>query len=375
MITATLHRGLSGLAAVRERWQRLTSGLKHPEFFHLHGWQEASVRNLDPAPEALLVLELQRDDVSTGFVPLRPESVEILGVRLSVLALPRHTQAPLADLVLRDSERLAEYLEPVRARLAEARVPWDAIHLCALPAGSTAIEPTALRDSPLPSLGVWRTRFNVVPCEEPFEAISGRWSKNFRGNLRKARNKLQAAGTVRHVTTSDEGDFETCLSQFLEVEASGWKGGQGQGSAIALDPSRAEFYRSLGRGVGPEATCEVNLLLLDDLCIAGQFCLVCGDTVNVLKIGYREEHARLAPGNMLMEQLLRRGAESALVRKVSFVSDSEWHRDWRPESRDVFDVWIFNRTPRGRAAFAWMRSRRAAKRAYQRFVEPILHRG
>jgi len=353
------------MAAVREPWRRLVAEVRQPEFFQLHGWHEAYLRCLEDSPDDFVILELGRDGAVTGFLPLRLGPADFLGLRLAVLALPSHNQAPLAGIVLRDSEVLSDYLAAMAIATAAAGVRWDAMRLGRVPAGSPGLDGMGPSGSALPSLRIWRARFNVVPCAQPFESIAAGWSKNFRGNLRKARNKLQAAGTVGYVTTSEHADFETCLSQFLEVEASGWKGGQGRGSAIALDPRRAEFYRSLGSRMEPEGVCEINLLLLDDRCIAGQFCLRCGGTVNVLKIGYSEDHARLAPGNMLMERLLARAAGTPEVQRVSFVSDSDWHRDWRPESTDVFDLWIFNRTARGIVARAFMSSREGAKRAYR----------
>jgi hypothetical protein len=95
----------------------------------------------------------------------------------------------------------------------------------------------------------------------------------------------------------------------------------------------------------------INLLWLNGSCIAGQFCLLVDRVLYLIKIGYHEKHAHLAPGNLLMERVLADGSRDATMRAISFVTDPPWSHLWRPESRLVSNYYIFNRTLPGLASY------------------------
>ena len=95
----------------------------------------------------------------------------------------------------------------------------------------------------------------------------------------------------------------------------------------------------------------MNLLKLNGEDLAAQFCLVVDRTYHILKIGYDERHARLAPGNMLLEAVLQRLSGDARIGRVDLISDARWHDDWNPNSYYVADYLVFNRSLRGRLLF------------------------
>jgi CelD/BcsL family acetyltransferase involved in cellulose biosynthesis len=187
-------------------------------------------------------------------------------------------------------------------------------------------------------------------------------SKNFRGSLRKARNKLLAMSGVDFVTAREVVELRAAFDEFLSVEASGWKGRGGKGTAIALHPKVEPFYRNLIDQFGPSGLCEINLLRVGNECISAQFCIAVRDIYYVLKIGYDEKHAVLAPGNMLLEHLLARLRSEGRMRVVNLVSDADWHTSWRPVRTPQFEIVCANNTLRGLAAIALLRARKVARR-------------
>ncbi len=74
--------------------------------------------------------------------------------------------------------------------------------------------------------------------------------------------------------------------------------------------------------------------------------------MEVLKIGYDEAYASLAPGNLLLEQLIQycAFAESRLTR-LNLITGVEWHDDWKPRSEKVSNFWIYNHTARAATLF------------------------
>jgi CelD/BcsL family acetyltransferase involved in cellulose biosynthesis len=145
--------------------------------------------------------------------------------------------------------------------------------------------------------------------------------------------------------------------EFIEVEASGWKGGQGTRSAIKLNANICSFYRELVSTFAFPGNCEINLLKAGSSCLAGQFCLRVGDTYNILKIGYDETYSAMAPGNILLDRLLQDISTRKMFTRVDLISDMAWHRNWRAAQEDVFTLYLFNRSPRGIGAWSFMQAR------------------
>jgi hypothetical protein len=87
----------------------------------------------------------------------------------------------------------------------------------------------------------------------------------------------------------------------------------------------------------------LNLLTLNDKCIAGQLCLVVDGTVYILKIGFDEAYGAIAPGNLIMEQLFQHCAEDKQISAISFVTGKDWNFLWGAKSLQVYDHRIFNR--------------------------------
>ncbi|OGI57467.1 MAG: hypothetical protein A2V58_02565 [Candidatus Muproteobacteria bacterium RBG_19FT_COMBO_61_10] len=93
--------------------------------------------------------------------------------------------------------------------------------------------------------------------------------------------------------------------------------------------------------------CSINLILVDGVCIACQFCLMAGDTLYLLKIGYSEEYRAMGPGNVLLNELLQRCCADTNIEKLSFITGANWNDSWAPEQQDVYENRIFNATLSG----------------------------
>jgi CelD/BcsL family acetyltransferase involved in cellulose biosynthesis len=109
--------------------------------------------------------------------------------------------------------------------------------------------------------------------------------------------------------------------------------------------------------------CEINLLKTNGHTIAGQFCLVTGATLYILKIGYDEDFSPVAPGQMLLVQTVDRYARDGNVKFINLMTDAEWHERWKPHQLSVWEVSIFNVTPFGLAVFGLMKARAAYQTA------------
>jgi CelD/BcsL family acetyltransferase involved in cellulose biosynthesis len=147
---------------------------------------------------------------------------------------------------------------------------------------------------------------------------------------------------VQFRSTRHPDALKQAFTRFLEVEASGWKGKDGTGSAISLDPRIADFYKQLVDRFGARGNCEINLLEVDGRAVAGQFALIVADIMYLLKIGYNEEYSQIAPGNLLLEHTLDRLNSEGLIREVNLVTGVAWHSSWRPTRHRVFRCYCYS---------------------------------
>jgi CelD/BcsL family acetyltransferase involved in cellulose biosynthesis len=277
---------------------------------------------------------------------------------------------PLSDGVFARSDSDGTILQGLIAHLQrQSEIEWDLVFFTNLLEDGPIRR--ALESSPIPRMiSAPRTRCNYISCA-PFDELSDKFSKNFRGNLRKARNKLMNLSGVEYVTARRQPQLGQALDEFLEVEASGWKGATGAQTAIKLDVRLKNFYRSLCETFSPNDACEINLLKADGRCIAGQFCLVVGDTSYILKIGYDESYVHVAPGNMLLEYSLRRYWQEGVVKYLNLVTDTPWHANWKPHSYAVSNAYVFNATPAGLAASALLRFENYLRGKYKDRLKPL----
>jgi CelD/BcsL family acetyltransferase involved in cellulose biosynthesis len=190
-------------------------------------------------------------------------------------------------------------------------------------------------------------------------------SKNLKGNLRKARRKLAKCENAEFLSTREPSELPDFFADFLVVEASGWKGASGVGTAIVFHPYLTSFYRRLMHEFGARRQCEINLLKIDGRVAAGQFTLIIGNSMFLLKIGFSEEFSTLAPGNLLLAETLHRAKKGGEIEVVNLITDARWHASWRPTDHTVYECCCYARSARGFLAYTYRRLRSAVGAHYR----------
>lgn len=94
----------------------------------------------------------------------------------------------------------------------------------------------------------------------------------------------------------DVGD-RPVWENFLELEAAGWKGRNA--TALAADPSHAEFFRELCAGFAAAGRLQMLTLKAGERVIAMKCNIAAGDTLFCFKIAYDESLSRYSPGVQL----------------------------------------------------------------------------
>lgn len=324
------YRGRDGLLRLKADWQRLLLAI--PDHGPQHAY-ETYLAYLDALsePEGRFTCAALTDGMQVRAIcPLEAKRQTVLGRQTRVLGLPWNLHDLHRDVVCPPDEAQARLL-PCLLR-----------YLRQLPGGPSWL----VLDRVLSRSAAWKClqylgrrayctdvagESDEFDCSRPFEDLAAGFSRKFRSNLRNAHRKLETLADVRFVSAGDAPGLRREFRSFLALEASGWKDQAESGGAIRRKDELSAFFRDLARLHGDVGQCEVNALYSEGQCLAAQFCLRAGVEYAVLKIGYDEGYARMAPGQLLLEHTLTRCCAAAAVRRLTLISHTEWARVWRPD--------------------------------------------
>lgn len=366
-VDALEHRG--AFRALSPAWRALAArvGLDGP--FHRPEWFAVVAAHLARPPDRLRLLVAHRGRELAAVLPLVAGRHEVGGVPAQVLR-------SLSDDHSQRFEPLSDGDEATEALWRHlARDPsWDVLELRDLPTGSPSgdrLVELAMQDG-FPS-GDWPAqRSPRLPLPSTERALDEAMPAKFRANLRRRRRGLAAElGEVALERVGGDGaSIDRALADGLALEASGWKGEAGTGTAIALSPGLERRYRALARLFARSGELGLHFLTAGGRRVAFHFAVESGGVYHLFKPGYDESLARFGLGHLLVDEVARaliaRGA-----RELDFLGEEmPWKREWTSLSRPHRFRYVFRPSRFGRGLWAWkfrllpsLRARMAATEA------------
>ena len=136
-------------------------------------------------------------------------------------------------------------------------------------------------------------------------------SNHHRRELRRLWRRLSEQGnlSVRHL--DDQSDLESWTSDFLRLEADGWKGDSE--TALASTASSRDYFQSLARRAFDRGQFQMLGLFLNGVPIALKVNLLTGNGGCGFKIAYDERYAKYSPGVHLELEFLRTMNDSMTI--------------------------------------------------------------
>jgi CelD/BcsL family acetyltransferase involved in cellulose biosynthesis len=347
-IRANIHNGATGLNRLRKQWEGLH------EFCDLWArfeWYFAYLTNLAADSENIYFIEIIVGQETVAIIPAEISSQKIHPFgSLKVLGLAYHSHIPLTDFPLSLHIDHAKVAEQILKIFKEVPTQWDVMRWSHIMDSSNAMRvarlirgcSTHIRQDSL---------CNYIETKSTYEQLSC-VSTKIRSNLRKNRKQLSKIGNWKVTTSESATDFHPYYEEFLNVEASGWKGDSGTSSAIKLNSNIRNFYSTLLEQRSADFVPRVTLLISESKPVSGQFTVYTQGCVNVLKICYDENYSKVSPGQILIEELLISACASTYIEKMSFVTDMTWQHRWKPKQDVTYDVLIFRRPSLG-MVFGW----------------------
>jgi CelD/BcsL family acetyltransferase involved in cellulose biosynthesis len=131
------------------------------------------------------------------------------------------------------------------------------------------------------------------------------------------------------IALSDRAGNAEAVEDFLQLEASGWKGAEG--TALASSPRHAEFFREVSRSFAAAGRLQLLTIGSERRNAAMSCNIVAGDTIFCFKLAFDEELRRGAPGVQLVYgigQVFRDERSERLIDSCAAPSNKLLNRLW-----------------------------------------------
>lgn len=314
----------SKLDLLSEEWDALADRAGASPFLRpgwIAAWWEAFGRG------RLEILSVRRAGELAGVLPV----VRRLGVAASPTNWHTPTFGPLADG------------EDVVEELAQALFsrPWRRVRLSWLPREGPAwtacrrAAARARRRVRMEAIG----RSPYVPVAGDFADYERRLSSKRRGNLRRARRRLEAGGELSLEVADGRANLDRLLDEALIVEASSWKGVRG--SAINSRPDTERFYRRIARWAAERGTLRLAFLRLEGRALAFDLSFEERGVHYLVKTGYDPDYRSYSPGILLRHEMIARAFAGGLRRYEFLGLEAEWKREWTESAHELMTIEAF----------------------------------
>lgn len=207
-----------------------------------------------------------------------------------------------------------------------------------------------------------------IDLDPSWSQPESRFNSGRRSDFRRALRHAERLGKVTfEVRAPDPFELPALLDEAWAAEAAGWKGVNG--SALARDPRRGEFFRRYAVAACRKGILRLCFMRIDGRAVAMQFATECAGRFWLLKIGYDETVERCSPGNLLMLHTVAYAARRGL-RSYEFLGcAAPWTEVWTRSMRECVAVRLYPFTARGlaglladHAASAWRWMARTQRR-------------
>jgi CelD/BcsL family acetyltransferase involved in cellulose biosynthesis len=333
------YQGSLGLECLDREWMALAESIPDARFNHFPGWYRAHLGSKRSDPQSCWFITARRGQTLVAVFPMQFQSHRVKILRPKFLGTINDDELQLSDFVFARTASNATLLYEMTQWLRTQRVlRWDMLRMLKISEESSFAYAARAR-LPRATVAMRYDGSAYFDTSGTYDQATQAMSSKFRSNLRRRTRLAENSGALRFQSVRQRDELEEAFNMFLDIEASGWKGSAGTSSAIRCQPGALAFYTSLVHEFGARDECVINLLWHGEQAIAGQFGLRIGRTLHILKVGYRDVHAALAPGILLQERTIRHACEDPGIDTLSMVNEPYWAKSFKPL---IVGVWLYS---------------------------------
>lgn len=354
-------QGIPGLEKLAPAWRDLLAKLPTARFVHYPEWYRAYLASRDANPSRVRFIAAWRGAELAAICPLQFQDYRVGRLQPKLLGTIDDDEMQTSDFIAAPAAAGGHLLDELTHWLRSQRgVAWDELRLRKVPEDS-AIANSARTHMPKATLALRYDASSYFDTSGSYDQATQAMSGKFKRNLRRLAGRAESTAPLRHQSYRTTEELASAFEIFLQIEASGWKGDVGTSSAIRCSPSMRAFYQALVHEFSALNASVINVLWHGDHPVAGQFCLHVGSCFNVLKIGFSDAHSSFAPGNLLLDRMIRQACDDPSIDTLSLVNAPPWARNFKPLT---LGVWSYC-TPNWNAGGAIVHLGLLAKRAWE----------
>ncbi len=335
-ISVVVARGVAELKQHLEAWQALADEAIEPNIFYEPLVMIPAVESFGANTDLYFVFIYAPDPlrpfgakILCGFFPLE-FSQRYKKFPVPVFSLWKHAYCFLCTPLLR-TEYEREALSTFFDWLESDESPASLMEFCSITGDRTFRKLLTDEFNNRAYLTFSSDNFNRALFEpDSLEGISGKHKKE----LRRQQNRLAEEGLLEYVALEEEADVDNWVEDFLQLEASGWKGQEG--SAFALKEMSKIFFETAVKEAFAKNQLMMIALRLNGKPIAMKCNFLSGRGSFAFKIAFDESLSRYSPGVLL---------ELENMRRVNAMPEIEWM-----DSCAVSEHFMINRLWTGRQA-------------------------
>lgn len=173
------------------------------------------------------------------------------------------------------------------------------------------------------STKVYRRPLLIRDGSDPDAFLSRNLSKKRLKDIQRRRQRLGELGKVEFRVHQGEHDAAQWCRDFIELEASGWKGPSGAGTAIGCSANERAFFEAVASEGAANGRVLVHSLLLDGKPVAMTVNFRSGTWVWAYKVAYNESLTNVSPGVLLEVEGSRAFLSDATIACVDSCTTSE----------------------------------------------------
>lgn len=364
-----VYRGLAGLESLESEWLCLSNELF--PFYQRYEWYHAHLSHLEKMPDDVYFFLAYKNNQLLLILPLRRKLYNGSCFWLKTWETPRQDQIDLYDFVAINKECVVPAFQAIMEELnSNTQYQYDIIFLQLILEGGNAWN--LISDKSIKNKIVSDNGFSKHLKRDDALDVAESWGTGkFRRNLRRLEKRLKSKGELSIQSYYDIEECREIFPVFLEIEAASWKGEKGTKSAIKFNENAKNFYLNVLESFSRLNKVRMNILELNGQPIAGQFCILDNNRVNLLKIGHDQEFNDCSPGFLLIKKIFEDGCGEGGFSELSFVTGGEWNDKFRPRKLKVKNVVIINSTLKGFLYSSMVKAKLILKTWLETFSEAI----
>ncbi len=342
----------SGFDSLRDSWERLTDNTPNYGIFNSFDCNRLWWKHHQHLGELSIFVAIENEQV-IGIAPLYRHTSRRFGFltlnTLSFIGRGASTTPDDLDLIVDASNATHTLKALCQAVFADPDI--KRIHLRDVPLTSKTpdIITSFLADNPghkkssTVRSGPTQTRlYEDLPAD--WQTYLSAQSRNFRKQVKRRNNRLQRTGTARFPLCKTPDEIAATFDALVELHHSRWDSksqtDDHTGSESFTESSYLSFHRDLTDTLGQKDRLWLQRFELDGQLIGVEYAFSYNNRLYLFQTGFLPEYNHLAPGHLMMSQLIEKAITAGIKEIDLLKGDYEYKQSYAGKRRESLDIEI-----------------------------------